>query len=73
MFTGLPECRRRLSKTTFEGDFFRDMLRAQNPSAVFLGRRAVKCHVASELILFEIALEWLVELLWVGHEGNPFA
>ena len=63
----------RVSKTTFEDEFFRDMVRAHNPNAAFIQRKAIKYQVAAELILFEVAMAWVVQQLTTMHEGNAFA
>jgi hypothetical protein len=63
----------RVSKRTFEDQFFRDVLVAQNPQCVFLARNKIKYHVAAEYLLFEVAFGWMLEKLSKDFEGNPFA
>jgi hypothetical protein len=63
----------RVSKRTFEDEFFREMLTSQNPQAFFVARGQMKYHVAAELQLFEVAFSWMTEMLHREHYGNPFA
>jgi hypothetical protein len=63
----------RASKRTFDDQFFRDVLVAQNPQCSFLARNKIKHHVAAEHLLFEVAFGWMLEKLSKDFEGNPFA
>ena len=63
----------RVSKRTFDDEFFRDVLRVQNPQCGFLARSKIKYHVAAEYLLFEVAFGWMLENLHKDFQGNPFA
>jgi hypothetical protein len=61
-----------ISKATFEDEFFRKMLKVQNPDAYFISVRELAYYVEAEVKLFLKFLQFATSSLCLRHGGNTY-
>ena len=59
--------------TAFENEYFRQMIRAQNPAAFFLNRRALLQHVEHEWSVLLLFMQHANKCAFIAAQGSPYA